>query len=190
MTTRNPEDSVQNEQFDGLKKTTESAEETDEMAISPEIAATGPVTEISENIPEEAAEEATETVDVKAEEAAEAIDVKAEEAAEAVIAALADKAGDISEVAAGDAESEAAEAVEDEAEGEEEEATSGEMTEPPAEDEVSDNETPEEEHINYYEIELPPVDYSGFSRKELVETLALIVENRPPAEIIDDVSRI
>ena len=38
--------------------------------------------------------------------------------------------------------------------------------------------------------ELPPVDYSGFSRKELVETLALIVENRPPSEITDDVARI
>ena len=34
--------------------------------------------------------------------------------------------------------------------------------------------------VNYDDIELPPVDYSGFSRKELVETLALIVENRPP----------
>jgi archaellum component FlaC len=48
----------------------------------------------------------------------------------------------------------------------------------------------EEEPVNYDEIELPPVDYSGFSRKELVETLALIVENRPPPEIIDDVARI
>lgn len=47
-----------------------------------------------------------------------------------------------------------------------------------------------DEKINYDEIELPPVDYSGFSRKELVETLALIVENRPPAEILDDVTRI
>lgn len=40
------------------------------------------------------------------------------------------------------------------------------------------------------EIELPPVDYSGFSKNELVETLALIIENRPPAEIRDDVERI
>ncbi len=51
-------------------------------------------------------------------------------------------------------------------------------------------EVSEQESVNYDEIELPPVDYSGFSRKELVETLALIVENRPPAEIIDDVTRI
>ena len=40
------------------------------------------------------------------------------------------------------------------------------------------------------EIELPPVDYSGFSKQELVETLALIIDNRPPAEISDDVERI
>ena len=60
-------------------------------------------------------------------------------------------------------------------------------------DEESDEESEEEseeEKVNYDAIELPPVDYSGFSRKELVETLALIVENRPPAEIIDDVNRI
>lgn len=40
------------------------------------------------------------------------------------------------------------------------------------------------------EIELPPVDYSGFSKNELVETLALIIENRPPSEIRNDVERI
>ena len=38
--------------------------------------------------------------------------------------------------------------------------------------------------------DLPPVDYSGFSKNELVETLGLIVENRPPSEIRDDVERI
>ena len=46
------------------------------------------------------------------------------------------------------------------------------------------------ETINYDDITLPPVDYSGLSRKELVATLALIVENRPPAEIFEDVNRI
>lgn len=40
------------------------------------------------------------------------------------------------------------------------------------------------------EIELPPVDYSGYTKIELVETLALIIENRPPSEIRDDVERI
>jgi len=40
------------------------------------------------------------------------------------------------------------------------------------------------------DIELPPVDYSGFSKNELFETLSLIIENRPPSEIRDDVERI
>jgi len=46
------------------------------------------------------------------------------------------------------------------------------------------------ELISYEDIVLPPVDYSGYTRKELVDTLSLIVENRPPTEIQEDVSRI
>jgi len=38
--------------------------------------------------------------------------------------------------------------------------------------------------------DLPPVDYSGFSKTELVDTLSLIIENRPPSEIRNDVERI
>jgi hypothetical protein len=53
--------------------------------------------------------------------------------------------------------------------------------------EVSE-ENPSEENIS--NIELPPVDYSGYSKHELVETLTLIIENRLPAEIRDDVDRI
>ena len=40
------------------------------------------------------------------------------------------------------------------------------------------------------EIDLPPVDYSGYPKHELVDTLGLIIENRPTAEIRDDVERI
>jgi len=40
------------------------------------------------------------------------------------------------------------------------------------------------------EIELPPVDYSGFSKNELVETLSLLIDNRPASEIRDDIERI
>jgi hypothetical protein len=40
------------------------------------------------------------------------------------------------------------------------------------------------------DIELPQVDYSGYSKHELVETLSLIIENRPTIEIKDDVERI
>lgn len=38
--------------------------------------------------------------------------------------------------------------------------------------------------------ELPEVDYSGHSREKLVETLDLLIENRPPNEIRDDVEKI
>ncbi|MRR21673.1 DUF349 domain-containing protein [bacterium] len=73
-----------------------------------------------------------------------------------------------------------------------EEAVADEPVEEPSANtgDEADDKTSAEEHINYDDIELPPVDYSGFTRKELVETLALIVENRPPAEILDDVNRI
>jgi hypothetical protein len=46
------------------------------------------------------------------------------------------------------------------------------------------------EELALHDIELPPVDYSGYSKHELVETLGLIIENRPPAEIREDVDRI
>jgi len=46
------------------------------------------------------------------------------------------------------------------------------------------------EDTTFDNIELPPVDYSGYSKHDLIETLALIVENRPPSEIRDDVDRI
>lgn len=52
------------------------------------------------------------------------------------------------------------------------------------------NEDDAAEVQDFDEIELPPVDYSGYTKHELVETLALIIENRPPAEIKDDVERI
>ncbi|HBE39949.1 MAG TPA: DUF349 domain-containing protein [Bacteroidales bacterium] len=55
--------------------------------------------------------------------------------------------------------------------------SASEHTEPPADENLDD-------------IELPPVDYSGFSKNDLVETLALLIENRPPAEIRNDVDRI
>ena len=47
-----------------------------------------------------------------------------------------------------------------------------------------------EETHEFEDIELPQVDYSGYSKHELVETLSLIIENRPPVEIRDDVERI
>ena len=47
----------------------------------------------------------------------------------------------------------------------------------------------EDEH-SFDDLELPQVDYSGYSKHELVETMVLLIENRPPAEIRDDIDRI
>jgi hypothetical protein len=50
---------------------------------------------------------------------------------------------------------------------------------------------PENEELHGFDdIELPQVDYSGYTKHELVETLSLIIENRPTAEIKDDIERI
>jgi hypothetical protein len=48
----------------------------------------------------------------------------------------------------------------------------------------------EEEIHSMDDIELPEVDYSGYTKHELVETLGLLIENRPAIEIRDDVERI
>ena len=52
-------------------------------------------------------------------------------------------------------------------------------------------EKPEHAEVHSFDdIELPEVDYSGYSKNELVDTLGLIIENRPTLEIKDDVERI
>jgi putative ubiquitin-RnfH superfamily antitoxin RatB of RatAB toxin-antitoxin module len=40
------------------------------------------------------------------------------------------------------------------------------------------------------DIDLPEVDYTGYTKHELVETLGLLTENRPAVEIRDDVERL
>lgn len=58
---------------------------------------------------------------------------------------------------------------------------------------TAESETVELKEENIQDVDdivLPPVDYSGYSKNELVETLALIVENRPPSEIRNDTERI
>ncbi|HER40169.1 MAG TPA: DUF349 domain-containing protein [Salinimicrobium catena] len=57
-------------------------------------------------------------------------------------------------------------------------------------DEPEITELPGSENEDLDAIKLPPVDYSGYSKTELVDTLALIIENRPPSEIRGDVDRI
>jgi hypothetical protein len=47
-----------------------------------------------------------------------------------------------------------------------------------------------EDSHKYDDIELPQVDYSGYTKHELVETLGLLIENRPAIEIREDVERL
>jgi hypothetical protein len=55
----------------------------------------------------------------------------------------------------------------------------------------SENEEVKEENVpSLDDVVLPPVDYSGYTKNELVETLSLIIDNRPPAEIHNDIDRI
>ncbi|MGD0756084.1 MAG: DUF349 domain-containing protein [Bacteroidales bacterium] len=49
---------------------------------------------------------------------------------------------------------------------------------------------PHEVSHKYDDIELPQVDYSGYTKHELVETLGLLIENRPAIEIREDVERL
>jgi hypothetical protein len=58
-------------------------------------------------------------------------------------------------------------------------------------DKLQEIETEEitEEH-DFDDIELPQVDYSGYTKHEIVETLGLLVENRPASEIRNDVERL
>jgi len=181
MTTKNPGDSVQDEQFDGTEKAAESTQEindADAAAVQPADAIPAAEDEIrkeeqpADNVQATEEEEPVDEVQAAEEErpADEVQAVEEEQAADEVQPADNEQAAEDA-VAEGAAVEETA-AVE---EAEDEDETAGHM---------------EEEPVNYDEIELPQVDYSGFSRKELVETLALIVENRPPAEIIDDVARI
>ncbi len=224
MTTKDPENSVHNEQFNDPDRNIESMENNDIPVTAPEDTAEERVAppaeesgggepktaaeeekhreeqnepgEKEENETEEKKAEAVDQVEGDAEEKkAEAVD-QAEEK-DTVDQAEEEKKGDTDEKTVDQVEGEAEGKVVDQTEEkdtvdqaeEEEKDDTDEKTVDQVEGEAEEKEE-EEEELNYDEIELPPVDYSGFSRKELVETLALIVENRPPAEIIDDVSRI
>lgn len=160
MTTKNPVNSVREEQFDADKKASESTgEEITETTTQVQPAGQIEVENepvLSENIEpvtEEPAEELSAAEETPAVEEAPAVEGPHEDLP--VTEEMMDK-----------------------------------TPEADASPETGDAELPAGEAVNYDDITLPPVDYSGLSRKELVATLALIVENRPPAEIVEDVSRI
>ncbi len=70
----------------------------------------------------------------------------------------------------------------------EEKPVSVEKEEEEAEDIHED--TAGDDNLSLSDIELPEVDYSGYAKHELVETLGLLIENRPAIEIRDDVERL
>ena len=218
MTTKNPEDSVHKEPFDADEKAIESTKETvDELAVSDQPAAKAD-TDHEDDMPEDASK-AEVSAPAKGKPAGKKsgedkpagkktdedkpAGKKSDEDEPAAVEPAREAAGEdpISEetpehvpvMEESHEEEPAAEASEEE-EPEDETSTDERPADkeslPEKEKDKDDDNASVDEHINYDEIELPPVDYSGFSRKELVETLALIVENRPPAEIIDDVTRI
>jgi hypothetical protein len=210
MTTEDPKNSVHDEQFEADAKELESAgKENDkkgEKAIPDEDAGVKPdwaaedtdLAAAEEETPVQA-EEVTEVAAPEEDIQATTEDMTRETTPEAV------EAVEEPEPEEAPAEKESEEtapeekvaAIEQEVEGQtppEEEATATEenKAEQKASEEKSAaaDEDKEEETAPEEAAELPPVDYSGFSRRELVETLVLIVENRPPSEISDDVSRI
>jgi len=190
MTVINPDDPVHNEQFDadensaetnGDKQRIESTEERGEEAPAPEAAdeeqtkAEAPADSAAGEAKEEApAPEDADEEQTMAEAPSDSAPGEAKEEAPAPEAA--------------DEEQTKAEAPSDSTVGEENEgepvpeAADAEETSS-AKDEVKDDPKSDLE-------ELPEVDYSGRSKSELVETLELLIENRPLNEIVDDVDKI
>ena len=182
MITKNPVNSVQDEQFDAEDKARESTGEettTESGEIEPEETVTGaaPDGDSEDAITEDAVmEEPVATLDEATEDAVMPVATLDEATEDAVTEDV------VAESVTEEADNSAEEVAEEPAG-----TATEDISEPASEEEGT---LPEAEHVNYDEIILPQVDYSGFSRKELVETLILIVDNRPPSEIYDDVTRI
>jgi len=193
-------------------KKNDEATPADDAAVKPDVvtevtddtAAKGETPAAAEEVTEETAPEAAgeaEEAEPEGETPATAEEVTEETAPEAAgEAEEAEPEGETPAAAEEVTEETAPEAAGEAEEGESEEETlqqEDEDQDKPEDKDESGEKSGDEEQDKTGEkdgdeemAELPPVDYSGFSRKELVETLALIVENRPPAEITDDVARI
>ena len=184
MTTKNPVNSVHDEQFDADKNASESTGEEITETTTQEQPAEHIEVE-NEPVVSENAEPVTEE---PVEELAPAEEIPAVEETVEEITAVKET---VEEIPA--AEETAEEIPADEGSHEEMPDRDELPDETPETDPVADTDDadlPAGETGNYDDITLPPVDYSGLSRKELVATLALIVENRPPSEILEDVTRI
>ncbi|MBE0673212.1 MAG: DUF349 domain-containing protein [Bacteroidales bacterium] len=195
----NPEESVRNEQFGADDKAAESSEQMSKNTGDLEDAGNSEETEATAEVSPDAATEETEaTAEVSPEAATEdeslekelveplsveeqkentpTADTESPEPDTMMEGGLVEESDTTGEVS--DDEPEESEPEEDI-----EDATTGEAV-----GDVVPNHQPEEDR--YKDIDLPAVDYSGFSKNDLVETLGLILENRPVAEIRDDVERI
>jgi len=206
MTTNDPANSVHDEQFDADKKAIESMGEETNETVEKNSIETDDVNEAPKAADYETIEAVNDSEKLEGNDSSDD-ELKAEEPEETSTAADELKAEEPEETFTPADELKAEEPEEtftpaDELRSEETEETGSDndasgSAEPEGDDTSAEHvETSGEsvhdipELINYEDIVLPPVDYSGYTRKELVDTLALIVENRPPSEIQEDVSRI
>jgi hypothetical protein len=206
MTTNDPANSVHDEQFDADKKAIESMGEETNVTVEKNSIETDDVNEAPKAADYETIEAVNDSEKLEGNDSSDD-ELKAEEPEETSTAADELKAEEPEETFTPADELKAEEPEEtftpaDELRSEETEETGSDndasgSAEPEGDDTSAEHvETSGEsvhdipELINYEDIVLPPVDYSGYTRKELVDTLALIVENRPPSEIQEDVSRI
>ena len=210
MTKKNPEDSVRDEQFEAPGRDPETEKDTQAEKVAEPGTENGTEPE-TEHVTESEAKSSTEPeAELVAEPEAEVVrDAETKDSAEPEAERIAEPgAEDVAETetVSGDepeAEHLTEHGAEDVTETETEKAgeksvedIAGSGLKPakkrtrkaPAEPHEEEAAQKAEQDLN--NISLPPVDYSGYSKNELVETLSLLIENRPPSEIRNDVDRI
>lgn len=208
MTNKNPDDSVHNEQFDTTGESIENKEISDknhkageeEMKISDDDNKTGLIDAEAGELTEPAQEE-NDSSKLEGDSAVppddnsgmdaepEAVE-ETEEPAEADGVRVEEEETHIEPESAGETDSDIAE---ESKATEEDQVITGkdEVVSVPGTEDPEDKESEEEIEIDPDDLEeLPEVDYSGRSKAELVETLELLIENRPPSEIREDVEKI
>ncbi|TFH34162.1 MAG: DUF349 domain-containing protein [Bacteroidia bacterium] len=190
MTKKNPIDSVRNEQFDTRGESIENMEKSelihDDSDIKSESSSLQdePAEEVVNKEPEPVDEPAEEVVNKEPEpvdEPAEEVVNKEPEPVNEPAEEVVNKEPEPVDEPAEEVAVEIPEKVEKTIEGITEKEPDQELGESKLEDSDTVYEEPEE---------LPDVDYSGRSKGELVETLELLIENRPLTEIRDDVEKI
>ncbi|MEE4115012.1 MAG: DUF349 domain-containing protein [Marinilabiliaceae bacterium] len=160
MTIKNPDDSVLNEQLNSG----ENGKESEENKISTREPAPGPDSDAADKVKAAKDNAGSDTESIPVSDDA-SVSEEDEEAGK--------EAADV-ENTTEDSDASASEEEDEEAE---KESSS-----------VKDLKAAEEKEDKLED--LPEVDYSARSRSELVETLEILIENRPPVEIRDDVDKI